>query len=203
MKNLYPKIKFVYSLPYNRMLAEYGNKKFEEEKISKEIKNYIKKLEPRWNKVSDSICRVLQEIVKNKWREKEIKCYVVKYCKYSGISLPLTLRMEKDFDLVIETLIHELTHIIVSYNFKKYTKIKQKLEKRFPKENSWVIRHIYINFIELQSLKKLFNQKFIDKILKRNLSLKGGRAWKIVLTKKEILKKLLKLNHEKQPQSKN
>ena len=191
MKNLYPKIKFVYSLPYNRMLAEYENKKFEEKKISQEVKNYIKKLKTRWDKISKKVFSALQEITKNKWREKEIKCYVVKHCKYSGISLPLTLRMEKDLDLAIETLIHELTHIIVSYNFKKYTKIKQKLEKRFPKENSWVIRHIYINFIELQSLKKLFNQKFIDKVLKRNLSLKGGRAWKIVLTKKEILKNSL------------
>jgi len=175
------------------MLAEYENEKFKEEKFFKEVKNYIKKIESRWNKVSDSVCLALQEIVKNKWREKEIKCYVVKYCKYSGISLPLTLRMEKDLDLAIETLIHELTHIIVSYNFKKYIEIKQKLERRFPKENSWVIRHIYINFIELQSLKKLFNQKFIDKILKRNLSLKGGRAWKIVLREEKNLKKIFEI----------
>jgi len=190
-------------LPYNRMLAEYENKKFEERKSFREVKNYIKKIESKWEKISNSVLHALQKIVGNKWREKEIKCYVVKYCKYSGISIPLTLRIEKDFDLAFDTLIHELVHILVSYNFKKYKKIYKKLKQQFQKEDPWVIRHIYINFIELQSLKKLFNQKFIDKVLKRNLSLKGGRAWKIVLTKKEILKKLLKLNHEKQPQSKN
>ena len=153
MKNLYPKIKFVYSLPYNRMLAEYENKKFEEKKFSQEVKNYIKKLKTRWDKISKKVFSALQEITKNKWREKEIKCYVVKYCKYGGISSPLTLRVEKDFDLVIETLVHELAHIIVSYNFKKYKKIQKKLKKQFPKENHWIIRHIYINFIELQALK--------------------------------------------------
>ena len=197
MKNFYPKIRFVYSLPYDRMLTEYEKKEFNEIQSSKEIKDFIKKLQPKWDKISNSVCRSLQEVVKNKWKEKEIKCYVVKHCKYAGISAPLTLRMEKDFDYLFDILIHELAHVIVGYNFEKFRKIKQKLEKRFPNENPFIIRHIYINWIELQVLKELFNQKFIDKILKKILSIRGGKAWIIVLTKENNLKHLFKIGDKK------
>jgi hypothetical protein len=194
MKNLYLKIKFVYSLPYNRMLTEYEKKEFDEKQNFEEIKEYIKKLQPKWNKISDSVCRTLKEMVKNEWREKEIKCYVVKYCKFSAISTPLTLRVEKDFDYVFDILIHELAHILVGYDFEKYRKIEQKLKERFLNENPFIIRHIYINWIELQVLKRLFNQKSLDKILKKVLSVRGNKAWNIVLTKENNLKSLFKIS---------
>jgi hypothetical protein len=189
MKKLYPKIKFVYSLPYNRMLAEYEKKEFDEIQFRKEIQDYIKKLQPKWRKIEKSVFRALKEIVKNEWQEKEIKCYVVKYCKFSAISAPLTLRVEKDFDYVSDLLIHELAHILVSYDFEKYKKIEKKLKEQFPNENAWVIRHIYINFIELQVLKKLFSQKFVNKILKKIFTLRSKKVWQIVLAKEDCLKK--------------
>lgn len=193
MKNLYPKIKFIYSLPYNRILAEYENKDFNESQFFKEIKKYIEKLQPKWEKISKRVFSVLQEIVKNKWQEKEIQCYVVKYCKYSGISSPLTIRMEPDLDFAFEVIIHELTHIFIGYNFDKYKKINVKLKENFPGETLITRRHIYVNFIELQVLRKLFSQKILNKILRRNLSLRGiGKAWKIVLNQGENLKKLFK-----------
>jgi len=193
MKNFYPKIKFVYSLPYNGMLAEYEKKDFDGEKNFKEIKEYIKKLQPKWRKIEKSVCRALQEIVKNKWKEKEIKCYVVKYCKYSGISGPLTIRMEPDFGYVFDTLIHELTHILVGYDFEKYKKIEEKLKKKFHGQELRIIRHIYINFIELQVLRKLFSPEIVNEIIKRNLTFKGiGKAWEIVLNEENDLKRVFK-----------
>jgi len=194
MKNLYLKIKFVYSLPYNRMLAGYEEKNFDENRFAQEINEYIKKLQPKWDKISNSVCQTLQEVVKNKWQEKEIKCYVVKYFRVGGISAPLTLRMEPDFDYAFEILIHELAHILVGYDFKKYKKIEKKLKERFLNENPFIIRHIYINWIELQVLKRLFNQKSLDKILKKVLSVRGNKAWNIVLTKENNLKSLFKIS---------
>jgi len=192
MKNSYPKLKFVYSLPYDRLLTKYENKVFSENQFQ-EIKKYIKKLQPKWDKISKSVYRTLKEIVKNEWQEKEIKCYVVKYCKYSGISAPLTLRMEPDFDYALSVLVHELAHIIVGYNFAKYKKIMQKVKGRFPNETPMTRRHIYINFIELQVLKELFGQKTIDKIIKRNLALRRIRkAWQVVLAEENNLKTYLK-----------
>jgi len=188
----YPKIKFIYSFPYDRLLTNYENKTFEE-KQEKEIKQYIKKLQTRWNKINGSVCRTLEKIVGNKWREREIKCYVVKYCKYNGVSSPLTIKLDTDTDYVIDTLIHELIHILVSHNFKKYKKIEQKLKKQFPKENQKIILHIYINFLELEVLKKIFEPDFIDKIIKRTLNFKGiGKAYKVVLNKWDTLEKLFK-----------
>jgi len=189
MENLYPQIKFIYSLPYDRLLNEYENKPFDE-KQSREIRKYIKKLQPKWNKVNNSVCRTLEKVVGNKWREKEVNCYVVKHCKYRGISHPLTIKLDPDFDYVFDTLIHELTHILVSYNFKKYKKIETKIKKQFPKENQRTILHIYIIFIELQVFKKLFNQTFINKIIKRGLKFRIKRAFEIVLKEEDNLKKL-------------
>lgn len=191
MKKIYPKIKFVYSLPYNRLLAEYENKPFEERNYYKEIEKYIKKLKARWEKIDKSVFKTFEQVVGSKWQEKEIKCYVVKHCKYSGISNPLTIKIERDFDYIFDTLIHELAHILVSYELKKYKKIEQKLKKRFPKENQRIINHIYIIFIELQILKKLFSQSFINKIIKKTQNFEGiGKAYKIVLSKWSTLEKL-------------
>jgi len=192
MKNLYPKIKFVYSFPYDRLLSEYENKAFGEEQAD-EIEKYIKKIQSQWNKINDSVCQALEEIIKNKWQNKEIKCYVVKYCKYTGISSPLTIKLDVDLDFVLATLIHELAHILVCHNIKKYKKIERELKLKFPKEKQRIILHIYINFIELQVLKKLFNKNFVNKILKKEQTLKGiKKAWEIVLNKEDLLKKIFK-----------
>lgn len=192
MRSLYPQIKFIYSLPYDRLLTEHENKPFNEKQV-KEIRRYVEELQSKWNKINNSVCQTLEKVVKNKWREKEIKCYVVKYCnKYRGISDPLTIKLDPDLDYVFDTLIHELAHILVSYNFKKYKKIEQKLKKQFPKENQRIILHVYIIFIETQVLKKLFNQTFINKIIKRGLKFRIKRAWEIVLREEDNLKKLFK-----------
>lgn len=190
MKQLYPKIKFIYSFPYDRMLTEYENKIFNEEQ-SEEVGKYIKKLQSQWNKINDSACRSLEEIIKNKWQKKEIKCYVVKYCKYSGISNPLTIKLDSDFDFALATLIHELAHILVRHNLKRYKKIERELKLKFPKEKQRIILHIYINFIELQALKELFNENFVNKILEREQTFRGiKKSWEIVLTKEDMLKKM-------------
>lgn len=195
MKNLYPKIKFVYSFPYDRLLTKYESKAFSK-KQADEIEKYIKKIQSQWNKINDSVCQALEEIIKNKWQKKEIKCYVVKYCKYTGISNPLTIELDPDFDFVLATLIHELAHILVCHNIKKYRKIEQRLKRQFPKVrgNRRTILHIYINFVELQVLKKIFSPGFVNKILKKERTFKGiKKAWRIVLSKEDVLKKTFHL----------
>lgn len=196
MKTLYPKIKFIYSLPYDCMLTKYENKNFQERQI-KEIQIYIRKLQAKWNKISKPVYQALRKLSQSDWQEKEIKCYVVKNCKYSGISHPLTIRMEKDFNLILDTLIHELIHILVTFDIKKYKKIEKELKNIFPQENQRATLHIYINFIEYQILKKVFSKKIVDKVIKRNLKLtRIKRAWEIVLSKENELKNYLMNSRE-------
>ena len=121
MKILYPKIQFIYSLPYDCMLTEYENKSFQKRQI-KEIQIYTRKLQAKWNKILKPVYQTLRKVSQSNWQVKEMKCYVVKNCKYNGISHPLTIRMEKDFDLALDTLIHELIHILVTLDVKKYKK---------------------------------------------------------------------------------
>lgn len=190
MGKIYPKIKFVYSLPYDRLLSEYENESFDEGQ-DKKVREYIHRLQTRWDEINDSIFQSLEEVVKNEWQEKEIKCYVVKHCKYNGISAPLTIKLDLDLDYVFDTLIHELAHILVSYNFKKYKIIYEELKKRYPEEDQKTILHIYINFIELIVLRKLFDTDFVKKMIKRGEEFKGiGKAYKIVLNNESDLKDL-------------
>lgn len=182
-------------MPYDRLLTEYEGKFFGTKQIQ-EIEQFIQKLQPKWDKISNSVCRALEKIIRNKWQDKKIKCYVVKYCKYNGISHPLTIKINADFDFIYSTLIHELTHILVFYrcNSEKYRKILQELKRQFPNEEPRIIRHIYINFIHLQVLKKLFSQDFVNKILKMKPKYrKIGKAWRIVLEEEESLGKLFKI----------
>lgn len=182
-------------MPYDRLLTEYEGKIFNVKQIQ-EIEQFIQRLQSKWRKINNLVCRTLNEIIGNKWRDKEIECYVVRYCKYNGISHPLTIKMNPDLDFIYSTLVHELAHILVFYNCnsKKYKNIIQELNRRFPNEGPRVIRHIYINFIQFQVLKKLFNQDFLKKILKRELNFReAGRAWDIVLKEEGNLGGLFKI----------
>jgi hypothetical protein len=132
-------------------------------------------------------------LVKNKWKEKEIKCYVVKYLNYSGISSPLTLKLNPNFNYALDTLIHELIHILISYDPKKYRKIEYKLRKKFPKETKRTLLHIYVIFIEISIAKKIFSPQVFNKIIKRIKSFKGiAKAVKLVLLNENNLKSYLK-----------
>lgn len=190
MRKFYPKIKFVYSLPYDRLFNEYEKKLFTKKQVE-ELHKYIKEFQLKWNKIFNLVFRNLEELTGNKWKEKEIKCYIVKNCKYGGISDPLTLRTEPDLEYACSILIHELTHINISYKFKRYKKIEKKLKIKFPREDLRTILHIYVNFIEYQVLKKIFKQDIVNKIIRKSLKLKGLQGtWKIVLKHEDYLKGL-------------
>jgi hypothetical protein len=186
---MYSQIKFIYSLPFDRLLTEYSDKLFNEQQI-KEVVQYIKRLQTEWGKINDLVFEILESYTGNKLQKSEIKCYVVKYCKLSGISNPLTIRMDYDFDYIFDTLIHELIHILTIRNPEKYKKIEQELKKIFPKEEREIISHVYIIFIELQIIKKIFNEKILNKIIERTKTFKIGEALEIVLREEEVLKNL-------------
>jgi len=189
MKTDIPKIKFFYSPIYDFLLTNYEGKYFNELQ-EKEVKKYIRRLQIKWNKVIKPILRFLLKILKNKFKEKEIICYVVKNFRFSGISHPLTIKMVPNLEEAIINLIHELIHIFLSP--KRWKKISRKLIKKFPNEKPEIILHIYINFIQLQVLRKFFKESIIKKMLIKYKKLKRiGKAWIIVLREEETLSKLL------------
>lgn len=194
MKDNFPKIKFVYSPIYDAVFTEYEGKYFNE-KQKEEAIEYIQKLQKEWQKINRPVFEFLLKIFPNDYKNKEIICYVIKYFKFSGISHPLTIKITKDVREGTINLIHELIHIFLSP--RKWEKISQKLAKEFPNEKPEMILHIYINFTQLQILKKIFKKSVIEKILKKNRRLKRtGKAWEIVLKEEAILHKLFNLtNH--------
>lgn len=193
MKHSYPKIQFVYSSPYDRVFTEYENNVFSD-KQAQEIKEFIEKLQFKWDKINNSVCRALEKIIGSKLQEREMKCYIIKYWKYNGLSSPLTIKMDDDFDVIYSTLIHELVHILIVSNSDKYKKVWSELKKRFPNEIPRVILHIYVNFIQLQVLRKLFKQDFVNKIINREANYKEvERAWEIVLKEEKKLMKLFRI----------
>jgi hypothetical protein len=185
------------------MLTEYAGKVFDENQAT-EVYRYIKKLQLKWDKIEENVFQaIIERLIINRRKKSEyfhlgeniptkLKCYVVKNCRYSGISDPLTVRMDKDFDYVFDTLIHELAHILIGHNFKKYKKIEKNIKRLFPEiKDSRIIRHIYVNFIELKVLRKIFSSRAIEKILKRAKKFKISKAYEIVLKNEEILEDLI------------
>ena len=192
MKANIPKIKFFYSPIYDLLLTHYEGKHFDELQ-EKEVKKYIQKLRMRWKKVSKPILRFLLKILKKEFKGKEIICYIVKNFRFSGISQPLTIKMVPNPEEAIINLIHELIHNFLS--LEEWKKISQKLTRKFPKEKPEIILHLYINFIQLQVLRKFFKESTIEKMLRKYKKLKRiGKAWKIVLREEDTLFKLLKFD---------
>ena len=187
---IFPKIKFLYSPIYDCVLTEYEGKRFNENQ-KKEVENYIQKLQIKWREVEKPVLEFLLKTLNSKWNGKEITCYVVKHFRISGISHPLTLKMTRNVEEGLSNLIHELIHIFLP--LKKWEKISQKLIKKFPEERPEIILHIYVNFVQLQVLKKFFKKALVKRMLKKYKRFKRtGKAWEIVLREEKNLKKLLK-----------
>ena len=184
------KIQIYYSQPFDRLLTLYEGKQYTKNQ-EEEIKKYIKLFQEKWGKVHPQIIETLEEVTKTKFKTKEIKCYVVEYCLFNGLSEPLTIRMEKDLDYAISTLIHELVHILTKENSEKFDKITNFIKKEFPKEAPRTQRHILVCLIQHEVLKRLFDKKFIKKILEKESTYRRlKKAWELILSGQLKLKDL-------------
>ncbi len=77
MKKPLPQVRFIYSLPYDRLLTECQGQLFGV-KQKDEVLNCIRKLQTEWNKINDKVFQELKKSLSYKFSVREIKCYVEK-----------------------------------------------------------------------------------------------------------------------------
>ncbi len=193
MKKKIPQIKFFYSQIYDAILTEYEGKNFSKRQ-KEEVEKYIKKFQREWKKIEKPILKFLLKIFPKAKENEKIVCYFVKNFKISGISHPLTIRMSKDVQKDISTLIHELIHIFLVCEKQKWKKVFKTLMKKFPKEKRYTIVHLFVNFVHLKVLKKFFPKSTVQKLIREYKKFKRiGKAWQIVLKEEKNFQFLFKI----------
>lgn len=155
-----PKINFKYSWIYDRNMEEWS-KSYRTGKypLPKETLAYIKKVEPLWRKHEVAILKELAKVTSLSWKEKTITAYVVGSCR--PFSDPLTLRLYKEQNDFIDTLIHECIHqlFIQEGNIKKWEKGWGYVARKYKKESRTTRIHIPLHAIHEHIFQKFFDEK--------------------------------------------
>ena len=185
-----PKIQFHYSPIYYEHLALPKNFVIPKDEF---IYKNTRKLELKWRKIEKNILKELENVTGLKWQESHIYIYVT-----SGVgwfSAPLTMSITEDIDFMLDTLIHELIHRILSEN-ENWGNIKKRWSKllgKYKKENLNTRIHVPIHPIHKHIFLKFFNQKRLELEIKRVKDNKDyARAWPFVESSnyKDIIKAL-------------
>lgn len=184
-------VRFTYSQILDRTLSEMAGN-FDQNQVA-EARSKMFALAEEWHKYEARVIAELKKYPPYKFDPKVIKCYLVKNLSYTGISDPLIMRIEDYYDLVMATLIHELVHVAIS---QEENNLIAKIKQEFPEITELKTQlHVVVNFIEYQVLKELFDPAVLDKIMKRNLSLRGIKAaWDVVLANEDKLKQIIPIS---------
>lgn len=182
-------VKFTYSHILDRVFSELIGVFNPSQAI--EIRNKMLVLSEKWHQYESKIIDELKKYPPYKFSPQHIRCYIVKDLPYTGISDPLIIKIIDDLDLVIATLVHELVHISIS---QEESGLIDKIKREFPKIIEFRTQlHIIVNFIEYEILKSIFDKGTFDKIMERELSLKGLKSsWDVVLANEEKLRGIIR-----------
>lgn len=180
-----PKIEFVYSRVYDDMQRNSAilqrKLKLEKEKYPtrKEIINYMKKINKLWKKYEDKILKKISKITGLKWKENKIKCYIVGIIR--PFSDPLTIRLYKDKNDFIDTLVHELIHQIQIQNVKKMKKWLIYIDKNYKNESILTKNHILLHAVHTKIYETIFSKKRLLRDINKSKIQDYKRAWDIVI----------------------
>ncbi len=144
----------------------------------KKIRDYIKKIEPKWRKIEKSVFSEISKITGLKWNQKEVICYVIGFGR--PFSDPLTMKLFDNKDDFIDTLVHECIHQIQVQNKDVNKRWVKYIAKKFPKESRVTRNHIFIHAIHERIYLKLFSEKRLQH--EKDIRTKEDyiRAWEIV-----------------------
>ena len=178
-----PKIIFKYSHIYDQNLQIWlqaynrSSRKFSPQKVQ----SYMKAAEKVWRKYEKIILQELPRIIKLKWKERKIICYVVGDCR--PFSDPLTLPVYKDKGLFVDVLTHELIHQLFSQkgNNEKTKKAWRYIHSKYKNESFLTRVHIPLDAIHWRVYKKVFDEKRLSRNISRSVPYPDyKKAWEIV-----------------------
>ncbi len=165
-----PRVIFRHSHSYDGIYKDiHHSKSYPKEQ---EITKYINNVQGEWIKINKKILKEIERITGLEFKDDKIICYIVG--KAIPIADPLTIPFYKNTDHFIDTLIHELIHILFTqygnlikaknswkYIFNKYK--DESFETKIHIPLHAVHTHIYTTFFSIERLehdiKDLFNLK--------------------------------------------
>lgn len=197
MGRTYPKIDFRYSSIYNEKWrrGELGSKKsIEKYPDEKEVLEFMKKAEKRWEKYEDKILPEISNLTSLSWKEDFIYCFMVGDCR--PFPFPLTLPVFKNVDDFVDVLTHELIHrFFVPESIKKRVKKVWEFSNSKYSEESLVTRmHIWVYAFHSSIYLRFFSKERIKRNIQRVSRPDYKRAWEIVQEQgyKNIIKEFTK-----------
>jgi len=200
-----PKIIFRYSQVHDKLKKDHlrlyykvkkdprTKKLLENYPSRRKIRNYIKRIEPHWKKDEKKILKEISKITGLKWKEKQIKVYIIG--SGTPYSDPLTMKLYSNQNDFVDTLTHELIHQIQSQNFKDYKKWALYLKKTYKNEVILTKRHILLHAVHKELYLNIFNEKRLKRNINRSSIQSYKRAWEIVESEgqKSIINKFKKI----------
>jgi len=187
------KINFIYSSIYDwhfRNVWKLRKKKGSYPSSERVIK-FLKKAQRYWLKYEKAILAEIAKVSSLKWREKEVKVYIVG--KAIPFSSPLTVRVERSLNDFVDTLTHELIHQIFIQNEKRLRRVWPYFSKKYGLKSYRALGHTPLYAIHEHIYRKLFSVRRLRKDQEEALTyhLSGYiQAWETV--KKEGYQKLIK-----------
>jgi len=174
-----PELYIRHSPVYDHYLHQLAGKKYSSA-TSKKLISYAAKLNEIWHKhYNNKIFKLISQVSGLRWKRTELDAWVVQ--EVIPFSHPMTLEYREDISKQVETIIHELCHIILIQNFDKAKKAEKEILSKFKKENSIVRAHLLVYSIEIPVLEKLFNKAEVNRLLERTKSFwRGESYWRSV-----------------------
>ncbi|HVZ11156.1 MAG TPA: hypothetical protein VG941_01965, partial [Candidatus Paceibacterota bacterium] len=140
-----------------------------------------RKLELKWQKIEKKILQEISKITGLPWRESHIYIYITS--NESWFSEPLTLSITRDTNTLLQILVHELIHRIISEN-ENWMAIRNrwyKLMGKYEEEKLNARIHIPIHAIHRQIFLVFFGQKALQSEIERMKDDPDyARAWELV-----------------------
>jgi hypothetical protein len=106
-----PKLEFRRSWIYDVTLQHSRNKKAKQPSY-KEFKTAMSKLQKEWEKVGPKVLAEMSKVLKLKWHQRTTTCYVSWGIR--AFSDPLTINLNKKVSSMIDVIVHEMVHRLLS-----------------------------------------------------------------------------------------
>jgi len=164
-----------YSSVYDELLTVMKKKKYSNKQYL-EMERFAAGIENLWKKEGNFIRREIEKVSGLKFRKK-VRCFVVKNMDFNAISYPLTIKYNKNMEVIKSNLIHELIHILLRDN----QKILKYVKEKFNYDDSDFKVHFPVLLIQRKVTENLYGKKFFERVLKFESKIEGlGYEWKKV-----------------------
>ncbi len=175
------RVSFRYSWVYDQVWKRFlpkNSKEMNQYPTPNQVKSQMLVKEKAWRIHEKVIVNAIPSITALKWQEKEIRCYVVGFCR--PFSDPLTMMPYKSDKMFVDVLTHELIHQIQVQNLDMSRNFRKWLIKRYPNESTITINHVALYAIYETLYLKLFGKTRLKESLSKVKLQEYLRALEIV-----------------------